>query len=93
MISIRQNLRLYDGYNAMLFEDRRSQQMVLIYPITQLLPFLILSPDLLTDTGVTCQNICIFCDSQFRWIGVTDLQHTAPLCKDCSILFILCTAL
>lgn len=49
--------------------------------------------DLLADAGVACKNICILCDSQFRWIGVTDFEHATPLCKDGSILFILRAAL
>lgn len=53
----------------------------------------IFSLDLLADTRIACKNICIFCDSQIGWIGVTDFKDTAPLCKDCSILFILHAAL
>ncbi len=49
--------------------------------------------DLLADAGVACKNVCILCDSQFRWIGVANFKHTAPLCKDSTILFILRTAL
>lgn len=49
--------------------------------------------NLLADTGVACKNVCVLCDGQFGWIGVADFEHTAPLCKAGSVLFILGAAL
>lgn len=92
MISIRQNLWLYDGHDAMLAEKGeiiRTRQRC----AGKLLHLVIVGPDLLADTGVACKNIRILCDSKFGWIGVTDFEHTAPLCEDGSILFVLGTAL
>lgn len=49
--------------------------------------------NLLADTGVARKNVCILCDGQFGWISVADFEHTAPLCKAGSVLFILGAAL
>lgn len=91
MITIRQNLRLYDGHNAVLVERRK--MMTRCTCVASQRCFLILSADLLADTRVACENIRIFSDSQFWWIDITDFEHTAPLCKDGAILFVLRTPL
>lgn len=92
MVSIRQNLWLYDGHDAMLAEKEKIIRTIQRC-IDKLLHCVILGSDLLADTGVACKNISIFIDRQFRWIGVTDFEHAAPLCKGGSILFVLRTAL
>lgn len=93
VISVRQNLRLYDGHNTMLAERGSIIRTIQDHNTTKTYRQDVLSPDLLADTRVACKNISIFCDSQSGWIGLTDFEHAAPLCKDGSILFILCAAL
>lgn len=94
MISVRQNLRLYDGNNTVLTAKGNIIRIIQNHNTTVMYrQAAILGPNLLADARVACKNIRIFCDSQFRWIGVTDLEDTAPLCKGGSVLFILRTAL
>ena len=92
MISIRQNLWLYDGHDAMLVETRNIIRIIQRHT-GKLSHCIILGSDLLADTAVACKDICVLCDCQFRWIGVTDFEHAAPLCKDGPVFFILGTAL
>lgn len=89
MISIRQNLRLYDGNNAMLGQGKQTLSGQRKHEAWRDFATFIWGSNLLADAAVARKNVGILRDGQLGRVGVADFEHAAPLCKAGSVLLVL----